>query len=118
MISANSLKHSENTYCINVSSKFWSIKAYLNVTLSSQVINLCWLYLTHELNERHRVGEVCVVEVEVRFALEVGYAFGEVHRGTPDGAVYFVTLLEKKFGQEGAVLARDACDESFFHFFW
>ena len=79
MISANSLKHSENTYCINVSSKFWSIKAYLNVTLSSQGINLCWLYLTDELNERHRVGEVCVVEVEIGLTFEMCDALAEVY---------------------------------------
>ena len=79
MISAYSLQHTEYAYCINVSSELWCVKAYLYVALSSQVINLGWLYLTHKLNERHRVGEVSIVEVEIGLTFEVRDALAEVN---------------------------------------
>ena len=79
MVSTYSLKHTEYTYCINVSSELRSVKAYLDVTLSCQIINLCRAHLADYSKYRHRVSEVCIVQVEIILALKMGDALAEVY---------------------------------------
>ena len=48
-------------------------------SLGCQIVNLSWLYFSHELHKRHRITHVGIVQVEMGLAFEVGDALTEVN---------------------------------------
>ena len=86
--------------------------------LRAEVVDLVGLDLLDDVDEGRGVGEVAVVEDEVRVGLvrvlvEVVDAGGIEERRTAFDAMDFVALGEEELGEVGAVLAGDAGDESF-----
>ena len=92
MVGAYGLEDTEHAYRIYVGSELGSIEADLYMALSCKVINFGGLHLAHELDERHGVGHVGIVEVEIRNAFEMGDTFAEIHRRPTDDAMDFVTF--------------------------
>ena len=73
-------QHTEHTRSIHVGCKFRRVKAHLYMALCSQVINLCRAHLADYLQDTHRVTQVCIMQVKVRFSFQVRDTFAEVYR--------------------------------------
>ena len=86
----------------------------LNKRLRGEVVDLVGLVVSHDVDHRNLVKEVAGDEFEV--VLEVADSL-KVQRGTASNhSDDVVTLGQKEFGQVGAVLSSDSCDEcSFAH---
>ena len=117
VVGTHSLQDTEHASGIHISGKFRRIEGNLHMALRGEVINFGRLDLAHHLHEAHGIAQVAKVQVEVRLTLEVCNAFAEVHRRTADNAVNLVAFGQKEFREVGAVLARDASDESYVSFF-
>ena len=86
--------------------------------LRGEVITLVELDLADDVEDRRITLETRGVELQaieqMRDAVET--PLGIFERYAPHKAVHLVTALEQKLGEVAAILARDACDECFFHF--
>ena len=69
-----------------------------------------------EVDQRHRIGQVAIVELKARARLvwilvDVIEPAGVERRGPPDDAVDLVALTQQQLGQIATVLPPDACDQ-------
>ena len=80
------------------------------MALGRKVIDLVGTHRADHLDDAHRVAEIGVVQVEIRFSLQMGDTFAVVGRRTADRAVDVVPLLQQQFSQERAVLACNPSD--------
>ena len=106
---SNGLEYTKNAGGINVCREFRGIKAHLDVALSCQIVYFVWLDLGDDLHDRHGIAEVGIVEMEVLFAFEVGYALAVVYAAAANDAMHVIALFQKKFTQIGAILSCDTC---------
>ena len=79
-------------------------RSHLDVALGGEVVDFVGPDLADDLQHRHRVAEVGIVEVEMRQALKMRYALSEVDAAASDGSMYVVALRKQKLSQERAVL--------------
>ena len=96
------------------------IEGHLDVALGRQVEYLVRLGLLDQADQVGAVGEVPVVELEVEPALvdilvQVVDPLGVEARAASLHPVDHVALLQEKFHEVGAVLARDARDQRCLH---
>ena len=89
----DSLQDTEHTCSIYIGCKLRRVKTYLNVALSGEVINFGWFHLVHHLNDAHRVAQVGIMKVEIRFTFQMSDTLAVVSRGTANGAMHIVTFL-------------------------
>jgi hypothetical protein len=68
---ADSLQDTEHTCSIYIGCKLRRVKTYLNVALSGEVINFGWFHLVHYLDDTHRVAQVGIMKVEIRFTFQM-----------------------------------------------
>ena len=116
---ANSLQDTENTSSINISSKLRRVETYLHMALCCKIVYFSWAHLTNDLNERHRVAEVAVMQVEVRFSLKMSDALTIIDRRATDNAVHFISFFEKELREITTILTcytSNQCYFSIFHF--
>src|SRR3954471_20296094 len=66
---ADRLEQTQRAQPINIRSVFRSFKAYLNMALGRQIVDLCGLDALHQPDQVRRVCHVPVVEVEVRIRI-------------------------------------------------
>ena len=90
---ADSLQDTEYTCSIYVGCKLRRIETYLNVALGCQVINFGWFHLVHHLNDTHRVAQVGIMKVEIRFTFQMSDTLAVVSRRTANRAMHIVTFL-------------------------
>jgi len=88
------------------------------VGLGSEVIDLVGLDLLDDVDQRRGVGEIAVVQDELRVGVvgvlvDVVDACGVEEGGASLDAVDFVAFGEEELGEVGSVLAGDSCDEGF-----
>jgi hypothetical protein len=83
------------------------------VALGGEVVDLVGPDELQGLDQRRRVDEVAVVQVEL--IAHLVDAPGVERAGAPHEAVDLVSLGEQELGEVAAVLAGDAGDECFFH---
>ena len=79
MVGPHGLKYPEDTHCIDVCCELRSVERYLNMRLGSEVVDFCWLNLADELDKGHGVAHICIMQVEVRQAFEMGNSFAVVN---------------------------------------
>ena len=92
VVGADCFQDAEHTYSIHISSELGGIEADLYMALSSQIVYLCGLYLTYQLDQRHRVAHVGIVKVEVRCAFEMCDALTVIYGTAADDAMDFVAF--------------------------
>lgn len=107
---ANGLQDTQHARCIDVGGELRRIERNLHVALGRKVIDLVGTHRADHLDDAHRVAEIGVVQVEIRFSLQMGDTFAVVGRRTADRAVDVVPLLQQQFSQERAVLACNPSD--------
>ncbi len=89
--------------------------------LCTEIVDLIRLDFLDNMNERRRVGQITIVEDELRIGVVrilvdiVNPGRIEKRAATLD-AMNFVTFSQKKLGEVSAILTRDSCDEGFFQF--
>ena len=108
--SADSLQHTQNTSCIDVCRELRRVETDLHMRLRSQVVNLVGTHLADDLYQSHRVRQIAIVEVKMRFAFEVGDTLAIVHRTAADDTMYVISFLQQELAQVRAVLPRDTGD--------
>ena len=69
MIDAHSLQDAQYAHCIHIGGELRCIEAHLYVALCCQIVYLCGHHLTYQLDQRHGVTHVGIVEVEVGLSL-------------------------------------------------
>ena len=111
MVGAYGLEDTEHAYGIDVGSELGCIEADLHMALSCKVVNFGWLHFTNELDERHGVGHVGIVEVEMGCAFKMSDTFAEIHRRPTDDAMDFVTFSKEEFREVATVLSGNTGDE-------
>ena len=94
------------------------------MTLGAEVVDLVGLDLLNDADQVGRIGEIAVVEDEASggaaevdlmgVLVEVIDAIGVEAAGAALDAMDAIALLQQEFGEVGAVLAGDACDQSCF----
>ncbi len=92
------------------------LERHLHVALGAQVVDLVGGDGPDQIDQRHRVGQVAVVQLQarhrlVRVLVDVIEPTGVERRGTPDDAMDLVALAKQQLGQVGAVLPGDARDK-------
>ena len=90
------------------------------MALRAEVVDLVGLEFVEQLDQRHRIGQVAVVQNkpgagDMRIVVEVVDARGVEAGGAADDAMDFVAFFQQQFGEIGAVLTGDAGDECAFH---
>lgn len=111
VVGADCLKDAEYTNGINIGCELRGIEADLYVRLGCKVVDLGGLHLAYELDERHRVAHIGIVEVEIRGALKVGDTLTVINGAAADDAVNFIALRKKELTQIRTVLACNASDK-------
>ena len=114
MVGPDCFEDSKNTHRIHICREFRGIEADLNVTLGCKIVYLRGLDKSDQLDERHRITHICIVQMEVRLALEMSDSFAEIDRGTADNAVNLISFLEKELAQIRAVLTCYTCYKCYF----
>ena len=107
----DSLQNTQNASSINVSSKLWRVEADLHMALSSQIIYLRWPDSSNNLNQRHGVTKVTIMQVELRITLKMGNTLAIIYRGTTYDTMHVITFIYQKLTQVRAVLTRNAGDK-------
>src|SRR5208337_1603985 len=92
------------------------------MTLSPQIIDFVGLHRLYDTDQTVCVGQISVVQAKanigiMRILVEMVDARGIERGGAALDPVDFVVLLEQEFGQVGSVLAGDAGDQGFLHYF-
>ena len=90
----HSLQHTEHTCCIHIGSKLRRVERHLHMALCSQVIHLGRAHLAHHLHNAHRVPQVRIVQMEVRFSFQMRYSLPVIHGRASDSAVHVITLFQ------------------------
>ena len=99
-----------------VCGELWFVAGGAHVRLRTKMVGLVWLNSLDQGGEARAVGQISVVQeqaslrivwipVQVIDARSVG-----PRRRSPDQPMYFVALLDEKFGQVRTVLAGDTGD--------
>ena len=96
MVGAHCLKDTKHAHCIYIGCELRCIEAYLHVGLCGKVINLIRQHFAHEFNERHGVGHVGIVKVEMWGSFQMSYSFAIIHRRPADDAMDFVAFSEEE----------------------
>ena len=110
---ANGLQQAQGADCVYVCGVFRAFETHRHMAHGAQVIDLVWLSLLHDADEIAGVGQVAVVEFEVR-VVDVWVLVDVVDAPSVEQAapaldtVDDVALFEQKFGKIGAVLTSDA----------
>lgn len=107
---AHGLKDTQHARCIDIGGELRRVERHLHVALGREVVDFVGTHLADHLDDAHRVAEIGVVQVEIRFSLQMGDTFAVVGRRTADRAVDVVPLLQQQFSQERAVLACNPSD--------
>ena len=97
------------------------VEAHPDMALGAEMVDLVGSDLLEEVGERAGYGQIAVVEIDPRLGVvevlvEMVDPVGVEGAGPADESVDLVPLAEQELGEVGAVLARDAGDERFFHF--
>jgi hypothetical protein len=87
----------------------------LDVAHRAEVVDLVRLDLPDQVDQADPVGEVAVVQLQVRVVVQVVDPAAVEQRRAADQAVHLVALVQQQLGQVRAVLARDAGDERASH---
>ena len=121
---ANSLEDAEGAEGVGIGGVFRSLEGDSDVTLGAEVVDLVGLDLLNDADQVGRIGEIAVVEDEagqgaadvdlMGVLVEVIDAIGVEAAGAALDAMDAIALLQQEFGEVGAVLAGDACDQSCF----
>ena len=109
MVRPNGFQHTQNTYGIHVGGELRCVERHLHMALCGQVVDLRRLYFSHQFDQRHRVAHIGIVQVEMRFALQMSYTLAEIHRTATDDTVHFVALIQQKLRQVTSILAGNTC---------
>ena len=113
----------ENPLCakpVDVARILRNIERDAHVGLRAQIIDFIGLKIIQQLHHLHRIGEIAIVKekfnpVHMRILVEMIDAAGVERRSAANHAVNFIPFGEQQLGQIRAILARDACDQCFFH---
>ena len=94
------------------------IEADADVRLGGQVVDLIGAHPREDFAQAGAIDEVAIVQeesgaAEVRVAVEVVDALGVEAAAAADDAMDGIAFGQEQFGQIGAVLAGDSCDEGF-----
>ena len=116
---ADGLQNAQGAQGVGVGGVFGFFEAYGHMALRGEVVDLVGLGLLDDADEAGGVRQVTVMQEEahallVPVAVEVVDAVGVEQAGAALDAVDDVALIEKEFGEVGAVLAGDAGDEGDF----
>ena len=79
VVGADGLKDAEYAYGIDIGCELGGIEGDLYVRLCCEVVDLGGLDFAYEFDERHGVGEVCVMEVKIRLSFKMSDALAEVY---------------------------------------
>ncbi len=107
---AHGLEDAEHACGVDVGGELGGVERDLDMALGGEVVDLVGAHVAHYLEDRHRVAQIGVVEVEIGASLEVGDALAVVDRRAADGAVDVISLLKQQLRQKRPVLTGDACD--------
>ena len=108
------LENAQHAHGVNIGGVFRRIEAHLHVALCREVVNLGRAHQANHAEDAHGVAEVGVVEVEMRFTLQVGDAWPEVHGRATDDTVHVISLFKQELGEVRTVLACYARYEGYF----
>lgn len=95
---------------IDIRGELGRVERYLYMALCGEIIYFRGLYFLHYLQEAHRIAKVCIMQMEMGMSLQMGNTFSEINRRAADSAVYVISFLQQKLGEERAVLTGNACD--------
>jgi hypothetical protein len=116
---AHGLEDAQSAESVGIRSVFRFLERNGNVALGREIVDFVWLHLANNPNQARRIREIAVVKPEgriglVRIEIEMINAVRIEEGGSALDAVDLVSLLQKKFGQIGAVLAGDAGNQCSF----
>ena len=117
---SNRVQHPQGAKRVHVARIFWYVKGDTHMRLRAEIVNLIWLCFLEYPIERASIGEVPVMEFQLRvrfvwILIQVLNAFRIKRGASADDAVDFVSFFEQELGQIRPVLPRDAGDKRFFH---
>ena len=110
----------QDTEGVRIGGVFGNVEAHAHMRLRPEIVDFVRLDFLQKAAQVAGIGEVSVVEEErgpdnVGVLVEMVYAARVEGARTADEPVNFVSLVQQKLRQIGAVLSRDACDECSFH---
>src|SRR5579872_6237503 len=114
------LKQTQRLEGVCVRRVFLLFERNLHMALRAEVVDLIWTHCLDDATQAAGIGEVAVVQDEppsmlVRLLVEVIDAGSVKERGASLDAMHLISFAEKKLGEIGAVLSRDARDQCLLH---
>ena len=79
---------------VDIGCKLRSIERHLNMALGCKVIDFIRTDLANDLQQTHRVAEVCIMEMEMRLTLQVGNPLPKIYGGTTYGTMHVIAFLQ------------------------
>ena len=113
---AQRLKQTQRPECVDIGSIFGDVERYFDVALRTQVIDLIWIDLIHDVAQRRRVREIAVMQRKIDAAnmgvvVELIDPVGIEEARASDNAVHLVALSQQKPNEIGPILPRHASDQ-------
>ncbi len=118
---ADRLEQAECAHAIDIGGVLGRFEGNRDMGLRAEVVDFVGLDLADEAGEVRGIGEVAVVEAEVRIS-HLMMLVDVIHSLRVEGgcstlnAMDFVAFFEEELSEVGSVLAGDAGDECFFIF--
>ena len=98
------LQNAQHTEGVNIRCVLRRVKADMDMTLRGEVVNLVRAHGADHFVDRACIGQISIVEVELREPFQVCDTLSVIHAAAANQAVNVVALIQQKLRQIRAVL--------------